>query len=92
MQEVFTVPAALPLNAAKLTCPTSESGGARLSDKSLLTATPDTCTSQAAAGGAAVAPTVNKEERWVAENQMALESSNEFVARRGLPLAKHRAF
>lgn len=92
MQEVFTVPAALPLNAPMLTCPESESVGAQQSGESLFKSTPDACPSQAVASDAAVAPTANKGERWVAENQVALESSNEFVARRGLPLAKHRAF
>lgn len=86
------MPAALPLNAAMLTCPESESVGAQQSDESLFKSTPDACPSQAVASDAAVAPTVNKEERWIAENQMALVSSNEFVARRGLPLARHRAF
>jgi post-segregation antitoxin (ccd killing protein) len=29
---------------------------------------------------------------WLSENGAALESSNEFVAAHGLPLAKHRQF
>jgi antitoxin CcdA len=32
------------------------------------------------------------QERWLAENQGALESSNDFVERYGLPLSKFRTF
>lgn len=31
-------------------------------------------------------------ERWRAENQKAIDSSNAFVERHGLPLAKYRSF
>ncbi|RUY20924.1 post-segregation antitoxin CcdA, partial [Mesorhizobium sp. M7A.F.Ca.CA.001.13.2.1] len=30
--------------------------------------------------------------RWQEENKQAIESSNEYVRRNGLPLAKHRLF
>lgn len=33
-----------------------------------------------------------RRERWLEENREALESSNEWVKRNGLPLAKHRPF
>lgn len=33
-----------------------------------------------------------EQERWLAENRDALKDSNEFVARHGLPLARHRNF
>jgi len=33
-----------------------------------------------------------RQERWRAENQDALESSNRFVEQHGLPLSEHRYF
>jgi len=33
-----------------------------------------------------------RQERWLAENQDALESSNAFAERYGLPLARYRTF
>jgi hypothetical protein len=33
-----------------------------------------------------------RQERWLAENQDALESSNRFVELHGLPLSQHRYF
>lgn len=48
--------------------------------------------SQAAEMGVAQAITRVRSQRWLAENQEALASSNAFVERHGLPLAKHRMF
>ena len=48
--------------------------------------------SQAAEAGLAAAIAHRRQERWLVENQAALESSSAYVEQRGLPLAKHRAF
>ena len=48
--------------------------------------------SQAAEAGVAQAIARTRSERWLAENQEALESSNAFVEKHGLPLAKYRMF
>jgi antitoxin CcdA len=48
--------------------------------------------SQAAEVGIAAAVVRRRQERWLAENQDALESSNAFVEQHGLPLAQYRNF
>ncbi|MBZ9988715.1 type II toxin-antitoxin system CcdA family antitoxin [Mesorhizobium sp. BH1-1-5] len=48
--------------------------------------------SRAAEQGIAKAISAEKTRRWQEENKEALESSNEYVKRNGLPLAKHRLF
>lgn len=48
--------------------------------------------SQAAEAGVAQAIARARSERWLAENQEAIESSNAFVEKHGLPLAKYRMF
>src|SRR5690606_5438608 len=48
--------------------------------------------SQAAEAGVAQAIARTRSERWLAENQEAIESSNAFVENHGLPLAKYRMF
>ncbi|MET2832673.1 type II toxin-antitoxin system CcdA family antitoxin [Mesorhizobium shangrilense] len=48
--------------------------------------------SRAAEEGIAKAIAAEKTRRWQAENKEAIESSNEYVRRNGLPLAKHRLF
>lgn len=48
--------------------------------------------SQAAEVGIAAAVARCRSERWLAENQDALESSNAFVEQQGLPLAQYRNF
>lgn len=48
--------------------------------------------SQAAEVGIAAAVAQRRQERWLAENRSALESSNAFVEQHGLPLARHRNF
>jgi len=48
--------------------------------------------SQAAEAGIAAAVARRRQERWLAENQAALESSNAFVEQHGLPLAQYRNF
>lgn len=48
--------------------------------------------SQAAEAGLAAAVAQRRQDQWLEENAAALESSNAYVERRGLPLAKHRAF
>lgn len=48
--------------------------------------------SQAAEAGIAAAVARRRQERWLAENQAALESSNTFVEQHGLPLAQYRNF
>lgn len=48
--------------------------------------------SQAAEAGLAQAVAARQAELWVAENQGALESSNQFVEKNGLPLAQFRNF
>jgi antitoxin CcdA len=48
--------------------------------------------SQAAEIGVAEAVASKRAERWLADNGEALESSNAFVDRQGLPLAKYRNF
>ena len=46
--------------------------------------------SQAAEAGIAAAVSLRRQERWLAGSQAALESSNAFVERHGLPLSRHR--
>ncbi|MFM2043982.1 MAG: hypothetical protein RLY86_2558 [Pseudomonadota bacterium] len=46
--------------------------------------------SQAAERGIDLAVTEAREAQWPEENREALESSNAFVARHGLPLARYR--
>ena len=48
--------------------------------------------SRAAEAGIAEAVAAEKRRLWQEENRAALESSNEYVKRNGLPLAKHRLF
>jgi len=48
--------------------------------------------SRAAEAGIAKAIAAEKTRRWQEENKEAIESSNEYVRRNGLPLAKHRPF
>ena len=48
--------------------------------------------SQAAEKGIERAIAEKQAELWLLENQPALESSNAYVAERGLPLAPHRQF
>ncbi|MDX3894956.1 type II toxin-antitoxin system CcdA family antitoxin [Pusillimonas sp.] len=43
-------------------------------------------------GGVAQAIARKRSELWLAENQEAIESSNAFVEKHGLPLAKYRLF
>lgn len=48
--------------------------------------------SQAAEAGLARAVAAKRAELWLKENQEAIESSNAFVERHGLPLGKYRMF
>lgn len=48
--------------------------------------------SQAAEAGLLLALAEKRSERWLAENQAALDSSNAYVEQNGLPLAEHRQF
>ena len=48
--------------------------------------------SQAAEAGLRQAVAQRQAQRWLDENQAALESSNDWVQTQGLPLAKHRNF
>lgn len=48
--------------------------------------------SQAAEAGVTQAIARRRSELWLAENQEAIESSNAFVEKHGLPLAKYRMF
>ena len=48
--------------------------------------------SQAAEVGIAAAVARRRQERWLAENQDALDSSNAFSDLQGLPLARYRKF
>jgi antitoxin CcdA len=48
--------------------------------------------SRAAEQGLKQALTERREALWIEENRAALESSNTYVDRHGLPLAKHRGF
>lgn len=48
--------------------------------------------SKAAEAGLVVALAEKRAELWLAENRAALESSNAYVDRHGLPLAQHRGF
>lgn len=48
--------------------------------------------SQAAEAGLAEAVAKKRAEVWLNENQKAIESSNAFVDRHGLPLEKYRMF
>ncbi|MER8378534.1 MULTISPECIES: type II toxin-antitoxin system CcdA family antitoxin [unclassified Mesorhizobium] len=48
--------------------------------------------SRAAEEGIAKAISAEKTRRWQEENKEAIESSNDYVRRNGLPLAKHRLF
>jgi len=48
--------------------------------------------SQAAEAGLAKAVAEKRAERWLKENREAIESSNAFVDKHGLPLDKYRMF
>jgi antitoxin CcdA len=48
--------------------------------------------SQAAESGLARAVSEKRAELWAQENKEAIESSNDFVEKHGLPLANHRMF
>jgi antitoxin CcdA len=48
--------------------------------------------SQSAEAGLAQAVKLQKQKRWLQENNQAIESSNDFVIQHGLPLAKYRHF
>ncbi len=48
--------------------------------------------SRAAEDGVAQAVKKKREQQWLEENKAALESSNEWVRKHGLPLAKYRQF
>ncbi len=48
--------------------------------------------SLASARGLELAVREARGARWLAENRAALESSNAYVEKHGLPLAKHRLF
>ena len=48
--------------------------------------------SQTAEMNIATAVAHRRQERWLAENQDALDSSNAFFAQQGLPLARYRQF
>jgi len=48
--------------------------------------------SQAAEEGLAQAVAAKRRELWIEENRAALDSSNDYVERHGLPLARHRMF
>lgn len=47
---------------------------------------------RAAEKGIALAIKAEKERRWKIENAEAIEASNDYVAKHGLPLAKYRLF
>jgi antitoxin CcdA len=48
--------------------------------------------SEAATTGIAAAVSAEKSKRWKEENREAIESSNAYVEKHGLPLAKYRMF
>lgn len=48
--------------------------------------------SHAAEAGPAAVVSLRRQERWLAENRAALESSNDYVQQHGLPLARYRNF
>jgi antitoxin CcdA len=48
--------------------------------------------SRAAERGLAQAIIEKRAELWLSENKAAIESSNEYVEKHGLPLARHRQF
>ncbi|HEY1899932.1 MAG TPA: type II toxin-antitoxin system CcdA family antitoxin [Steroidobacteraceae bacterium] len=48
--------------------------------------------SQAAEAGLAKAVATKRAELWIQENWEAIQSSNEYVEKHGLPLAKYRMF
>ena len=48
--------------------------------------------SQSAEAGLAQAVQLQKQQLWLQENSQAIASSNDFVIRHGLPLAKFRHF
>ncbi len=48
--------------------------------------------SQAAEEGLAKAVSTKRAELWIRENKDAIQSSNEYVEKHGLPLAKYQMF
>lgn len=48
--------------------------------------------SQAAEAGLVQVVALRRDQRWLAENKAALESSNAYVETHGLPLARYRTF
>ncbi|MCC5826224.1 type II toxin-antitoxin system CcdA family antitoxin [Alkalimonas sp.] len=48
--------------------------------------------SQSAEAGLAKAVKLKKQQLWLQDNSQAIDSSNYFVAKHGLPLAKYRLF
>lgn len=91
MLTAITLPTA-PSRTDDLTHPVAESVNAQQPDGSARAAALDELSTDVVARTAGVVPTSSEGERWLAENQKALVSSDEFVSRRGLPLARYRAF
>jgi post-segregation antitoxin (ccd killing protein) len=91
MPESRTLPNALP-RPDNPTRPAAESVNAQQPNGSARTAALDVLSTDVVASTAGVGPTSSEGERWLAENQKALVSSDEFVSMRGLPLARYRAF
>ncbi|MFM2056394.1 MAG: Post-segregation antitoxin CcdA [Pseudomonadota bacterium] len=86
------MPLAMPYDADNPTYPAPANLGAQRPGEAAMTSAPSEFPKQGMASNAAVASTANEGARWLAENQTALQSSNEFVSQRGLPLDRYRAF
>jgi post-segregation antitoxin (ccd killing protein) len=91
MPKALTLPTAPPRND-DLTHRAAERVDAQQPDGSARTAALGVWQTRVIATTAGIVPTGSAGERWLAENQKALLSSDEFVSRHGLPLARYRAF
>jgi post-segregation antitoxin (ccd killing protein) len=91
MLKALTLPTAPP-RTDDLTYPAAESVNAQQPDGSARAAALGVCQTRVNSTTAGAVPTGSEGERWLAENQKALLSSDEFVSRHGLPLARYRAF
>lgn len=86
------MPLAMPHDADNPTYPAPGNLGAQRPGGAAMTSAPNEFPKQGMTSNAAVARSAKEGELWLAENQAALRSSNEFVSERGLPLAQYRAF
>ncbi len=92
MLEVLILPPTLPHDLDNLVGAASDCHSGQQPDDFTSRAAPEGGPAQVAGVNRSLAPPCSAGEHWLAENQAALQSSNEFVSRCGLPLGRFRAF